>query len=167
MVRETRAKCGFSFIEKVNPIKKTPPQMSRYLAKNMGETIEYLTIPPSKPAGQLVVYSGIPRQWRMKPTSFTRLTPYSRRFWATMNRLAELAGTPLGDYKALEIALCVRADRIRRIVFGLFNRIPVRANSLGKYPSLSDSVLFTTFPHLRQFASSNGSNSPESQSHAQ
>lgn len=166
LVTKARAKCGFSFVAKVGPIKETPPQISRYLAKNMGETIEYLTIPPSKPAGQLVVYSGIPREWRIKPTSFTRLTPYSRRFWGTMNRLAELAGTSLGDYKSLEIALCVRADRIRRIVFGLFNRIPVRANSLGKYPSLPDSVLFTTFPLLRQCTSSNGSNSPESQSHA-
>lgn len=167
MVREARAKCGFSFVATVGPIKKTPVRMSRYMAKNMGQTIEYFSIPPSKPAGQLVVYSGIPRQWRMKPTSFTRLTPYSRRFWATMNRLAELAGTPLGNYKALEIALCVRADRIRRIVFGLFNRIPVRPNSLGKYPSLPDSVLFTTFPLLRKCTSSNGFNSPESQSHAQ
>ena len=149
MVREARAKCGFSFIAKVNPIKKTPPTISRYLAKNMGETIEYHTIPPSKPAGQLIVYSGIPRQWRVKASSFTRLTHHSRRFRATMNRLAELAGTTIGDYKALESALCVRADRIRRIVFGLFNEIPMRVGTSGKLRSLPDHILLRTFPLLR------------------
>jgi len=159
IARETRAKCGFSRIAKVNPIKKTPPQMSRYLAKNMGDTIEYLTIPPNKPAGQLIVYSGIPRDWRMKATSFTRLTPYSRRFWATMNRLAELAGTPIGDYKALESALCVRADRIRRIVFGLFNEIPMRAGKSGTFRSISDHILLRTFPLLRDRHANNGEGS--------
>ncbi len=76
-----------------------------------------------------------------------------------MNRLAELAGTPTGDYKALESALCVRADRIRRIVFGLFNEIPIRVGKSGNFRSLPDQILLRTFPLLRDHDANNGEES--------
>jgi hypothetical protein len=160
-VREQRLKCGFSFKHDVGPIRKTPEQFSRYLARNFGESLEYYTIGLSKPPGQLVVFSGIPREWRVKASSFTRLTPHSRRFRASMNRLAELAGTPIGDYKALESALCVRADRIRRIVFGLFSETPFRVSKSGKCASLPDRILLRTFPMLRSRTTDNQQESEE------
>jgi len=76
-----------------------------------------------------------------------------------MNRLAELAGTPIGDYKALEAALCVRADRIRWIVFGLFKEIPLRVGKSGKFRSLPDHILLRTFPLLRDHDANNGEES--------
>jgi hypothetical protein len=146
-IKQIKGKAGFSQVFSIERIISVP-KLCRYIAKNYSDTAAYFALPPKKKVGQLWMYRGVPANLLVKASHFTRNTPAARKYRATLNRMASLAGTEIGDWDALERMVCERQDRIRRIVFGLLQRIPCGENGL------SSEVLLTAFPHLRPFRSS-------------
>ena len=145
-IKQLKAKAGFSQVFAVEHIRNAAA-VCRYIAKNYSDTAAHFALPPKKKVGKTFMYRCLPKGCLVRGDHLTRNTPGARTYRATVTRLAQLAGTDVGDWKQLQTALCVREDRIRRIVFGLLQRVPCGADGL------SSRVLLTAFPILRQFHS--------------
>ena len=151
-IKQIKGKAGFSQVFSIERI-LSAPKICRYLAKNYSDTAAHFALPPKRKVGQLWLYRGVSANLLVKASHFTRNTLAARKYRATLNRMASLAGTAIGDWDALERVVCERQDRIRRIVFGLLQRIPSRETGL------SSEVLLTAFPMLRPFRSSDHTDS--------
>jgi hypothetical protein len=145
-IKRIKGSAGFSQFFSVEPI-NIVPAVCRYIAWNYCETAQHFALPPKRKVGRLWMYRDVPRHLLVKGSHFTRNTSAAKRYRASLTRLAELAGTEIGNWTQLERATGQRSDRIRRILFGLFQRIP--SGETG----LSSEQLLTAFPFLRPFRS--------------
>jgi len=141
-VKRLKAKAGFSHRFSVEKIRH-PEAACRYLAGNYSSTARYLAILPTGKSGKLYTYRGIPKGLRVKGRDFSRNTPDAKAFRASMNRLAGLCSTEIGNYDGLESRTFQSPATIRKIIFGLLSRIPCGERGL------SAQALMTAFPALR------------------
>ena len=143
IVRRARLRAGFAPTFEVGPV-RDPEAMARYMAGNLKKVLENRSSMRGRKGGPVAVFCNVPRSMRLKPSSFVRLCPKSKRFRMYMNELAFMAGVQIDDIKALSAVLGLSYRQIAVIV----NRIPLFFP--GSMERVSKRALATAFPAIRR-----------------
>lgn len=143
IVRRARTKAGFSPTFKVRPV-RDPEAMARYMAGNLKKVLENRSSMRGRKGGPVAVFCNVPRSMRLKPSSFVRLCPKSKRFRMYMNELASMAGVQIDDIKALSSALGLSYRQIAVIVNKIHLFFPCPMERVSKR------ALATAFPAIRR-----------------
>jgi len=143
LVRKPRSKAGFASYYKVKHIDSLEG-FTAYLADNLKIVLQRRSSIRGRKGGPVAVFCGIPRSLRIKPRSFTRLCPKSKRFRMHMNELARMAGVQIGDREALSSALRLSYREIVVLVNRIHLFFPCPE---GK---VSTRGLATAFPRIRR-----------------
>lgn len=143
IIRRARSKAGFAPTFNVEPIRQ-PEAFAYYLSGNLKKVLENRSSIRGRKGGPVAVFCGVPRSKRVKPTSFVRLCPKSKRFRNYMNELASMAGVEIDDIQALSSALGLSYRQIVAIVNRIHLFFPCSMKRVSKR------ALATAFPAIRR-----------------